>query len=107
MPRVARIKSESGIYHVMLRAINQQTIFKDDEDCMRFLECLAECKKLSGFELYAYCLMENQVHLLIKEASEPLAQIFKRLGARYVYWYNWKYERSGPLFPLQVLRNRK
>jgi REP element-mobilizing transposase RayT len=98
MPRAARMKSESGIYHVMLRGINRQTIFEDDEDCEKYLHCLRECKEVSGFVLFAYCLMGNHIHLLIKEAKEPLEQIFKRIGARYVFWYNWKYKRSGHLF---------
>ena len=40
----------------------------------------------------------GHIHLLLKEGREPLDQIFRRIGARYVYWYNWKYERSGHLF---------
>lgn len=98
MPRAARKKSESGIYHVMSRGINRQTIFEDDEDCEKYLRCLAECKSISGFTLHAYCLMGNHLHLLIQEGKEPLEQIFKRVGARYVFWYNWKYKRSGHLF---------
>jgi REP element-mobilizing transposase RayT len=98
MARDARKRSETGIYHVMLRGINHQTIFEDDEDSEKFLDCLAESKKLSEFDLYAYCLMGDHVHLLLKERTETLAQIFRRLGARYVYWYNWKYQRSGHLF---------
>ena len=98
MPRAARAKSESGIYHVMLRGINRQTIFEDDEDCEKYLHCIADSKRMSGFTLYAYCLMVNHVHLLLKEGKEPLGQIFKRIGASYVYWYNWKYKRCGHLF---------
>lgn len=98
MPREARLKSESGIYHVMLRGINRQTIFEDNEDCEKYLQCIKDCKEISGFILYAYCLMGNHVHLLIKEMKEPLEQIFKRLGSRYVYWYNWRHKRCGHLF---------
>jgi Transposase and inactivated derivatives len=98
MPRGARKKSESGVYHVMLRGINRQTIFLDDEDSEKYLQCVEECKAISGFQLYAYCLMGNHIHLLLKEEKEPLELIFKRIGARYVFWYNWKYKRSGHLF---------
>jgi hypothetical protein len=42
--------------------------------------------------------MGNHLHLLIQEKQEPLGQIFKRIGVRYVYWYNWKYKRTGHLF---------
>ena len=98
MPRSARAKSSTGIYHVMLRGINRQVIFTDSEDNEKFLQTIADCKSISGFEMYAYCLMGNHVHLLIKEGSEGLPQIFKRIGSRYVYWYNWKYDRCGHLF---------
>ncbi len=98
MPRSARKVSSTGIYHAMLRGINQQDIFEDKEDFIRFLTVIRECKDISGFELYAYCLMTNHVHFLIKTVEEPLEMIFKRIGSRYVYWYNLKYQRSGHLF---------
>ena len=98
MPRKARIISKSGIYHVMLRGINRQQIFKDYEDNKRFLQVLNDCKEISGYKLMSYCLMENHLHLLMKEEKEKLVQIFKRIGARYVYWYNSKYNRTGHLF---------
>lgn len=98
MPRQQRRKSESGIYHVMLRGINQQQIFQDEEDNLKFLQIVKECKAISEFKLFAYCLMENHVHLLIKEGKEPIELIFKRIGNRFVYWYNTKYKRVGHLF---------
>lgn len=98
MPRNARRKSETDIYHVMLRGINRQDIFKDAEDHLHFLAVLGKCKEISGFELYAYCIMTNHVHLLVKTGKEPLELIFKRIGSRFVYWYNLKYDRSGHLF---------
>ena len=85
MPRQARKKSERGIYHIMLREINKQTIFEDDEDNFKFLEVLKDWKAVSGYEIYAYCLMGNHVHLLIKTDKEELNQIFRRIGSRYVY----------------------
>ncbi len=45
MPGRARKKSESGIYHVMLRGINRQQIFEDAEDCYKFLAILTEYKE--------------------------------------------------------------
>jgi len=58
----------------MLRGINQQIIFEDDEDNEKFLEILGICKTLSGFELYCYCLMGNHIHLLLKTVSEDLGK---------------------------------
>lgn len=100
MSRQARKQSTSGIYHVMLRGINRQVIFEDDEDYEKFLQVLQGCKSVSRFKLYAYCLMSNHVHILLRTGldGEPLEQIFKRVGVRYVAWYNRKYGRSGHLF---------
>lgn len=98
MPRRARKQAESGIYHVMLRGIDRQRIFEEAQDYLTFLDILQEYRTVCGFRLYAYCLMGNHVHLLIKVEQEPLESIFKRIAGRYVYWYNVKYQRVGHLF---------
>ena len=98
MPRRARKKSESGIYHIMLRGINKQQIFEDKEDSYHFLETLKKYKQQCGYEIYAYCLMGNHIHILLKEGKEDLTLMLKRIAGSYVYWYNWKYHRSGHLF---------
>ncbi len=98
MPRTARKKSESGIYHIILRGINKQTIFEDEEDSIKFLETLVTYKEISGYKIYAYCLMGNHIHLLLKEENEDLGIVMRRIGASYVYWYNLKYGRCGHLF---------
>jgi putative transposase len=98
MPRHARQLSSTGIYHIMLRGINQQQILEDREDNEKFIETLKDCKLISGYKLYAYCLMGNHLHLIIRVGKEPLDQIFKRICGRYVYWYNAKYRRVGHLF---------
>ena len=98
MARTARAVGDSGIYHVMLRGINRQRIFEDDEDREKFLEILKKSKEKDGFDLLAWCLMPNHVHLLIHENEVKLETIFRRIGASYVYWFNGKYERTGHLF---------
>ena len=82
----------------MLRGINQQQIFEDREDYEKFLQILKDCKAVSEYKLFAYCLMGNHIHLLIQEENEPIEQIMKRITTRFVYWYNIKYHRSGHLF---------
>lgn len=98
MPRTAREKSERKLYHVMLRGINRQQIFENAEDKGKFLNIVRDCKAKSQFKLYAYCLMGNHVHLLLQVEGEPLEQVIKRIGSKYVYWYNTKYQRIGHLF---------
>ncbi len=98
MPRQARLKSSTGIYHIMLRGINQQMIFEEDEDSYKFLSILKDYKEICGYKLLAYCLMGNHIHLLIKEGKYEIQSIMKRIGGKYVYWYNPKYQRIGHLF---------
>lgn len=98
MPRKARKKSLNGIYHIVLRGINKQTIFEDDHDRWQFLKTVTRYKEVCGFELYAFCLMDNHVHLLLKEVDETVSQSMKRICSSYVHWYNRKYDRCGHLF---------
>ena len=98
MPRKTRVCSRTGVYHVILRGINRQQIFIDEEDNRIFLQILKTYKTVCDYKILAYCLMGNHIHLLIKEGSESLSRIFKRIGAKYVYGYNTKYQRVGHLF---------
>ncbi|MHB1127479.1 MAG: REP-associated tyrosine transposase [Bacillota bacterium] len=98
MPRQAREKSKSGIYHVILRGTNRQEIFHDEEDYLRFLETLERYKKKAEMEVYGWCLMSNHVHLLLKEGNEEISKTMKRIGVSFVSFYNLKYNTTGHLF---------
>lgn len=98
MPRKVREKAESGIYHIILRGINAQQIFETTEDQKRFLEILKRYKSTCGFIVYAYCLMGNHIHLLLKEEKEDLSSFMRKIAGQYAYWYNRKYQRCGHLF---------
>lgn len=98
MARSPRIHSYSKVYHVMIRGINRQTIFYDKYDYIQFIKFIYETIIISEFELYAYCLMSNHVHMLIKADNEPIELLMKRLELKFVYWYNEKYNRTGHLF---------
>ncbi|WP_026691499.1 REP-associated tyrosine transposase [Alteribacter aurantiacus] len=98
MPRVARVKSRSGIYHIMWRGASGQEIFHDDDDRMNFLEIIRKVKRRFHLKIYAWCLMSNHVHFLIKEGNEPVSDTMKRIGVSVVKVYNFKYRTTGHLF---------
>ncbi|WP_234987248.1 REP-associated tyrosine transposase [Bacillus sinesaloumensis] len=98
MPRAARIKSKTGVYHLMLRGANRQEIFHDEEDWRMFLEILKKYKLKLTLTIYAWCLMNNHVHLLMKEGDESISITMKRIGVSYAGYYNWKYRTTGHLF---------
>lgn len=98
MPRRARKISDSGMYHVVMRGINRQTIFEDGEDCEKFLGLLYFYKDQCSYRVHAWCLMNNHVHLLIEIKGDPIDIVFKKVGTNYVMYFNRKYQRVGHLF---------
>lgn len=98
MPRVARIKSKSGIYHIIMRGINRQILFEENEDYIKFIQTLQRYRNICKYRLYAYCLMGNHLHLLLMEDIEPLGNVMRRICSSYVLWCNRKYDRAGYLF---------
>lgn len=107
MPRQARKESGTGIFHIMMRGINHQNIFEDEEDNYQFINTLDRMRVRydddgnpcgSNCTYYAYCLMSNHFHLLIREREETVGETVKRIASSYVYYYNRKYGRDGHLF---------
>ena len=91
----------------MMRGINHQNIFEDQEDYYQFLitlDMMAQSYEPDGtpsgrnYILYAYCLMSNHIHLLIREREDTIGMAIKRIASSYVYYYNHKYSRDGHLF---------
>lgn len=98
MPRRAREKSNTGIYHIMVRGINRQAIFEDDKDYSKMIEIIQKCKEKSEFKFYGYCLMANHVHFLMSEGTEAISLTMQKINSTYANWYNRKYDRFGHLF---------
>jgi REP element-mobilizing transposase RayT len=98
MTRVARQVSASGIYHIVFRGVNHCHLFEEDADYGKFLDLLSAAKDTVPFDVYAYCLMGNHVHLLIREgAPGDVSTLMHRVLVQYAGWFNRKYARSGAL----------
>ena len=103
MPRASRRKSETNVYHVILRGNNKQEIFLDEKDYKKFLKEIKNTKEKYGYELYAYCLMTNHVHLVIYDKEENLSKIMQSLEVTYSAYFSKKYEKVGHLFQNRFL----
>ena len=98
MPRQARQLSETGCYHICFRGVNHCDLFEEQADFEKLLELLAAAKLDMGFEVISFCLMDNHVHLMLKEKElGDVAQAMRKLLGPYAYWFNRKYGRSGAL----------
>lgn len=75
-----------------------QRIFEEQADYEKFMFLLHKYKKECGFSLFAWCLMSNHIHILIKVKTDPLSIVFQKINTSFAKWYNLKYERKGHLF---------
>ena len=99
MGRGPRVRSESGIYHVILRGANRQEIFHDDQDCdevsHHYFKIQNECNgyvSMRGVSWETTCISSS------KRARKIFLCTMKRLGISFVRYYNDKYEATGHLF---------
>ena len=98
MPRIARIKSEDGIYHIMVRSISEVDLFKDNEDKCKYMSILRHYQKMYLFKVYAFCLMSNHGHFIIDVNGADISKIMHCINFKYARYFNTKYKRHGHLF---------
>ena len=98
MPRQARLDAPGTLHHVMGRGIDRATIFVGDADRDDFVRRLAELCREGALVIYAWALMPNHFHLLVRTGATPLGQSMKRLLTGYVVNFNRRHHRSGHLF---------
>ena len=96
MSKYLREFSNSKIYHIIIKGIDESTIFYDDEDRNVFFNKLKVTKKKFKYKILAYCLMNNHVHLVISIENENLSKGIQSLIIRYASYFNRKYDRKGP-----------
>lgn len=96
---MARQARQSGEYlHVIIRGIGKQILFEDEKDHLYFLSLLQRFKAECGIIILAYCMMENHVHILIRDVDGKTPLFMKKTGVSYAGYYNKRYDRVGHLF---------
>ncbi|HAN09065.1 MAG TPA: transposase [Clostridiales bacterium] len=98
MARKQRIHYHGALYHVIARGNNGEYILDSDEDKKNYIEILKRYKERYQFELYAYCIMDNHVHLLMEVGETPLNKIMQGIQQVYTQRYNKKNKRTGHVF---------
>ncbi|MFC1548839.1 transposase [Candidatus Omnitrophota bacterium] len=99
MPRTPRVLIEKSCYHVISRGNQKQIVFFEDEDYMQYLGLLRRYKLKYPTKIYAYCLMNNHVHLMLDPSQKDfLTKVMHGLNLCYSRWFNEKYEKCGHLW---------
>ncbi|MBI4773865.1 MAG: transposase [Deltaproteobacteria bacterium] len=98
MPRKARIDAPGALHHIICRGIERRNIFRDDTDRNRFVDRLAKLLLETATPCFAWALMPNHFHLLLKTGKEPIAKVMQRLLTGYAVTFNRRHRRYGRLF---------
>ena len=98
MPRQPRLDAPGLLQHVMARGIERRKIFKDDKDRNSFLDRLADILEETQTQCYAWALIPNHFHILLRTGPTPLSKIMRRFMTGYAVTFNKRHKRSGYLF---------
>jgi REP element-mobilizing transposase RayT len=98
MARQPRDDAPGVAHHVMIRGIERRPIFVDDVDREDFLDRLTKLALELGFLIFAWALMPNHVHLVVRSAQARISRLMARLGTGYAQSFNMRHERVGHLF---------
>jgi len=98
MPRRSRIDAVGALHHIMVRGIERGKIFGSDIDRNHFVERLGDILQETSTICYAWALIPNHFHLLLKTGPVPISTVMRRLLTGYAVWYNRTHRRHGHLF---------
>jgi REP element-mobilizing transposase RayT len=98
MGRPQRHDTAGTFFHLMNRGADRQDIFSSNSDRHMFEYQLGDLVQRGLIEIYAYALMDNHFHLLVRSLIGELSAAMHRLGSEYARWYNREHRRDGPLF---------
>ncbi|MBU1054688.1 MAG: transposase [Proteobacteria bacterium] len=98
MPRKSRIDTAGALHHVMVRGIERGAVFQNNTDRNHFLERLGKILQDTETICYAWALIPNHFHLLLRTGPVPISTVMRRLLTGYALWYNRKHSRNGHVF---------
>jgi putative transposase len=98
MPRLARLDAPGVLQHVIARGIERREIFADEKDRQSFLDRLGDILTETKTQCFAWVLIPNHIHLLLRTGSTPLSRVMKRLLTGHAVYFNKRHQRSGHLF---------
>ena len=98
MPRGPRLDGPGVLHHVMVRGIERQRIFRNDTDREDFVSRLAALVEAGAVAVYAWALLGNHAHLLLRTGNRPLARSMRSLLTGYAGAFNRRHKRAGHLF---------
>ncbi|NHQ60923.1 hypothetical protein G9409_10090 [Chlorobium sp. BLA1] len=98
MPRGARLDAPGSLHHVMVRGIERTAIVFDEKDRQDLLNRIGKAAEKTGTVIYAWSLMTNHTHLLLRSGSSGLPTFMRKVLTGYSVSFNMRHHRTGHLF---------
>lgn len=98
MPRLARLDAPGVLHHIVIRGIERRNIFRDNRDRDNFLERLSGLLPETKTGCYAWALLPNHAHFLLRSGSVGVSALMRRLLTGYAVTFNRRHKRHGQLF---------
>ena len=98
MPRKSRIDAPGALHHIIARGIEGRNIFQDEKDRNNFLTRFEDILSEISTPCYAWVLMPNHFHLLLRSINVPIATVMRRLLTGHAVFFNRRHRRHGHLF---------
>lgn len=98
MPRGARIDAAGALHHIICRGIERRKIFRDDGDREEFIGRLGRVLNQTQSGCYAWALIPNHLHLLLRTGNAPIKTVMQRLLSGYAGAFNRRHRRIGQIF---------
>jgi putative transposase len=98
MPRKSRIDAPGALHHIIVRGIERRKIFADDTDRNNFIDRVGGIVADTNTACYAWALIPNHFHLLLRTGQVPVASVMRRLLTGHAGYFNKRHGRSGHLF---------
>jgi REP element-mobilizing transposase RayT len=98
MPRKARIDAPGALHYIIMRGINRRKIFFDDTDRDDFLDRPGDILSDSKTPCFAWALMTNHLHFLLRTGTAPIATLMRSFLPGYAVRFNRRHRRHGHLF---------
>jgi len=86
------------LHHVIVSGIEKRQIVDDDKDRADFVNRLGEIASVTGTIIYAWALMSNHAHILMRSSDIGISRYMRRLLTGYAIRYNGRHRRHGHLF---------
>ncbi|SFP92014.1 Transposase IS200 like [Nitrosomonas cryotolerans] len=98
MARPPKIEPPRGLHHVTSRGNYRDRIYPDDFVRVLWLELLGRVCERFNWICHAYCLIDNQHHIVVETVKGNLSKGMRQLNGLYTQYFNRTHNPGSEIF---------